>query len=667
VAPESNVARAGPGLAAARALRASMARRRGWLVLVRGGGTIGAMDVDQAKALTILGGSVVLFLHGRLRVDVVAVLVMVALAATGICSAREAVAGFGSTVVVMIGCLLVVGEGLARTGVAAIAGDAIQRAAGGSEGRTRAMLMLAAALLGSVMSSTAVVALFLPVALRIAEERQLSPARLLLPMAYGALVSGMLTLIGTTPNLVVHAELRNAGRSGFGFFDFTPIGGAVLAFTVAAFAIGGRWLLPRAMSSRGIAGRPRIRDLWPQFVPEGGLARLAIGPGSSLVGRTPREVEIGSRHGLRVLAIERPASRLQRGVMLEPSPDHRFAAHEVLLVVGDESRIEAARQAFGVERMPNALANGVAIDAQCGVAVVMVRPEAKLLGKTLAEISFRTHQRLDVVGIRRDGAPLPGFVHAPLRAADLLLVFGSWTRIRQLNDAGQDLILLTMPAESAAAAPARRRLSVALAILAAMVGATATGLVPVVIAAMGAALLMVVTGCLRTTDAYQAMPWSTLVLVAGMLPLATALDRTGLLASAVDSMQQALAGAGPRVVLAAMFVVTALLGSILSNTVTAVLMAPVALRVAAAFEVAPEALAMTVAIAASSAFLTPMASPVVTLAYEAGGYRPFDLLRAGLPMFLATLLACVLLLPWLLPFCSRGGQPPSSLSSAPST
>lgn len=608
------------------------------------------MSLDQVMALTILAGAAVLFVHGRLRVDVVAVLVMLALAATGLCSATEAVGGFGSTVVVMIGCLLVVGEGLARTGVATIAGDLILRASGGKEGRTRAMLVLAAALLGSVMSSTAVVALFLPVALRIAEERRLSPTRLLLPMAYGALVSGMLTLIGTAPNLVVHAELRAAGRSGFRFFDFTPIGGAVLAFTVAVFAIGGRWLLPRAPSGLGIPGRPRIRDLWPQFVPQGGLARLTIRPDSPLVGRTPREVAFGSQHGVRVLAIERAASRQQRRTMLEPSPDHRFAARDVLVVVGGEAQIAAAEQGFGVDRLPTVLADGVALDGDFGIAVVMVRPESKLLGKTLAEIAFRTHHRLDVVGIRRDGAPLPDFVHAPLRAADLLLVLGSWSRIRQLSDASQDLILLTMPAESAAVAPARHRLPVALTILAAMVLVTATGLVPVVLASMGAALLMVLSGCLRTTDVYQAMSWSTLVLVAGMLPLATVLDRTGLLTIVVEALQGALAGAGPRVVLAALFVVTALIGSFLSNTATAVLMAPVALRIADAFEVAPEALAMTVAIAASSAFLTPMASPVVTLAYEAGGYRPADLLRAGLPLFLATLLACVLLLPWLLPF-----------------
>ncbi|MBX3464487.1 MAG: SLC13 family permease [Planctomycetes bacterium] len=608
------------------------------------------MTSEQATALAILGGAAVLFVHGRLRVDFVALLVMLALAATGLCTPAEAVGGFGSTVVVLIGCLLVVGEGLSRTGTASLVGDAILRAAGGQEGRTRTMLVLAAAVLGSVMSSTAVVALFLPVALRIAAERQLAPARLLLPMAYGALVSGMLTLIGTAPNLVVHAELRGAGRSGFRLFDFTPVGGAVLAALLAAFAFGGRWLLPRRERAEAMPARPSVRELWRRFVPEGTLARFAVVPGSSLVGATARDTELGSRHGARVVAIQRQQPRSWRAAVLEPSPDHRFQAGDVVTVVGAADRLDALAPAFGLQRLPALPDASAALDAGFGVAVVMVPPESKLVGKSLAEVGFRTHHHLDVAGLRRDGEAVPDFVRTPLRAADMLLVLGPWARIRGLRDASHDLVVLTLPAESTAAAPARDRLPHALLILLAMVVVSALGAMPMVMAALAAAVAMVALRCVRLGDVYQAMSWSSLVLVAGMLPLATALDRTGVLALAVDGLQGLLAGAGPRVLLAVLFVVTAAIGSFLSNTATAVLMAPLALRLAESLQVAPEPLAMGVAIACSSAYLTPMGSPVVTLVYEAGGYRPGDLLRAGLPMFLATLLACVVLLPWLMPF-----------------
>jgi di/tricarboxylate transporter len=608
---------------------------------------------DQATVLAILGMAIVAFVSNRIRADLVALLVVIALATTGLCTPAQAVAGFGSTVVVMVAALLVVGEALARTGVANLVGDQVGRLGRGEEGRTRIVVVLAAGLLGSFMSSTAVVALFLPVVLRIAQENRIAPARLLLPLAYGALVSGMMTLIGTTPNLVVHAELRSRGLPGFAFFDFTPIGVSVLLLVVGMFAAGARLLLPAPPDRVDLPRRPRVRDLWRDFVPGTNLARLSVLPGSPLVGRTLRETELGKRHGIRVLAVTPPQRRNRVGSRpssAQPTPDHRVPPGEVLTVAALPERLEPVAAELGLEPVPMTVRDLAQLDRDLGVAVVMVHPESGLIGRTIEQASFRTQHGLHVAGVRRDREALVDFAQVPLRAADTLLVTGRWSRIERLSSDPHDFVLLTLPAELAAIAPARDRMPIALAILAAMVAASASGLLPVVTSALAAAVLMVMTRCVPLADAYRSIHWGSVVLIAGMLPLAETLGRTGVLAEVVEASTAVLASAGPRAVLAALFVVTALLGAVVSNTATAVLMAPVAIGAAEAVGLRPEAFAMTVAIAASSAYLTPMSSPVVTLVVEPGGYTFGDFVRAGLPASLGSLAVCVVLVPVLLPF-----------------
>ncbi len=608
------------------------------------------MSTDQVLVLAILGIAAALFASNKLRVDLVALLVLLALAFTGLCTTAQLGDGFGSTVVIMVGSLFVVGEALSRTGVAAWIGDQIARLGRGHEGRTRVVVVAAVGVLGSVMSSTAVVALFLPVVLRIAEDQRWAPGRLLLPLAYGALVSGMLTLVGTAPNLVVHAELRNQGHEGFGFFAFTPIGGGVLLLLIAVFAIGSRWLLPAGVPLKALRIRPKMRELWGQFVPEPDLKRLRIGSESELVGVSPREFDIGKRFGVRIVGIERAAGRgSRRGMILEPKPDVLFHVGDVLTVIGSAERLQTFATECVLDAAPDPLGLSE-LDHDIGIAVVMIHPESSLIGKTLAQASFRTRYHLHVAGVRRDGEPRHDFAHDPLRASDALLVMGPWSRINQLRDEHLDLVLLTVPAELAAVAPARRRMPIALLVVAAMVIGSASGLVPVVTSSLAAAVAMVLGRCITLADAYRSIHWGSLVLIAGMLPLAGALERTGVLALVVDGVGGVATDAGPRVLLAALFVTTTAIGCFVSNTATAVLMAPVALGFADAMDVRPQAMAMTVAIAASSAYLTPMGSPVVTLVFEPGGYRPIDLLRAGLPMFVLTMLVCVVLVPWLFPF-----------------
>ncbi len=605
------------------------------------------MTLDQILAVSILGAAVLLFASGRLRADFVALLVLGALAATGLCSAAEAVAGFGSTTVVLVGSLLVIGEALARTGVAEVAGDTILHLANGREARARLLLVLGAAAIGSFMSSTAVVALFLPVALRVADEQRRPPGALLLPLAYAALASGTMTLVASTPNLIVHAELRGAGRAGLPFFAFTPVGVFALVGLLLLCTVFARALLPAVRAAADRAGGPRARDLWSGFVVDGGLRRLRIAPGSPLCGQCVRDTGLGRRHGVRILAIERGGGR--RAALLDPTPDRVLHGGDVLVVVGAAAALEQMTAACALAALPgDALPEGAA--RGIGVAIVMLHPESKLAGRTLAEAGFRTQHGLHVAGVRRDGTALPDFAQQKLRAADLLLVSGPWARIRGLRQAAHDFVVLTLPAELAAVAPARAKLPVAVAVVVAMVAAATLGLAPMTTIAFLAALALVVARCIDLPTIYQTMPWATLVVIAGMLPLAGVLGRTGVLADVAASLHATFGAAGPRVVMAVLFAATAALGSFVSNAATAVLMAPVALQLAAAMAVEPEPLAMAVAIACTCAFLTPMASPSLMLVWGPGGYRGRDLVRAGLPLLVWVMIASVVLLPWLFPF-----------------
>jgi len=607
------------------------------------------MSAEQMLVLAILGAAMVLFLWGRLRVDFVALLVVVALALTGLRTPAEAVAGFGSTVVVMIGSLLVVGEALSRTGVANLVGDIVLRFGGGSEGRIRLLILGGVALLGSIMSSTAVVALFLPVVLRVAAREGIAANRLLLPLAYAALISGMLTLVGTAPNLVVHAELRRAGSPGFHFFTITPIGLAVLGAAMLCHGLCARWLLPRPGTLSGRSEQPSLAELWHSFVPSGGFARLRVGGMAALVGQTPRQVDLGRNYGVRVIGVERAVGGRNGGGTVEPSPDLQFARGDVLTVTGGAQAIANCAAAFGLQVLEQA-ANPIALGGELGMAVVMVHPESEIVGRSLAEVAFRTRHHLHVAGLRRRGVAIELAAGLVLEPADLLLVTGPWSRIERLHTEKRDFVLLTLPGDQAAPPPALRRRSVALVILLAMVISIASGLLPVVTGSLLAALAMVMAGCIELGAAYRAMHWSSLVLVAGMLPLAGALESTGVLDSLAQWLVGHFAAAGPHAMLALVFLVTAGVSCFISNTATAVLMAPVAMGIASGLQIRPEPLAMTVAIACSSAYLTPMASPVITLVFEPGGYKAWDLLRAGLPLFGLSLLLCLLLIPWLLPF-----------------
>lgn len=582
--------------------------------------------------------------------DVVALLAMIALPLFGIVTVPEALAGLADPNVVLIAALFIVGEGLVRTGVANQIGVFLLHRAGDSERRLLVLLMLAVAGLGSLMSSTGVVAIFIPVVLFIARQRKLWPGRLMMPLSVAGLISGMLTLVATAPNLVVDSALRHSGFAGFDFFSFTPFGLAILAAGIGYMLVTSRWL-NRPQEIKGTRKARRLVDFVRDYQLMGRDHRLRIGPDSPVIGQTLQQLETRRPTRASVVAVERLSGR--RRELIEPHADLMLCAGDILLVdvpgVDDGTR-ERTLAELHLEPLP--LRQGYFIDQSrdLGMAEVLLPPESGLIGRDIRSISFRTKYGLNVIGLRRKReAVTTGILDEKLRAGDTLLVIGRWKSIRELQKQKYDFLVLSLPAEIDQVAYAPGHAVQALCCLAIMVTLMVTGWVPNVIAALITCLLMGLTGCLSLNSAYKAIQWPSLIVIVGMMPFSIALQKTGGVDLAAKGLMQVFGAAEPRVLLAALFVVTAIISLFVSNTATAVLMAPIALKVASALSASPFPFAMTVALASSSAFMTPMSSPVNMLVLAPGRYRFGDFVRIGVPFTVLTLLLTVLLVPWLLP------------------
>ncbi len=608
------------------------------------------MTGELTIVLALLAAAVVMFALGKPRMDAVGLLMLALLPLSGVITVNEALAGFSDPNVVLIALLFVIGEGLVRTGVAQRLGDWLVARAGSSETRLLVLLMSVVAGLGSVMSSTGVVAIFIPIVLRIAQNTGTSPSRLMMPLSVAALISGMMTLVATAPNLVVDAELRRAGAAGFEFFSFTPFGVPVLVLGIVYMLFAQRWLASKLETPKESIGRPRLRDWVNEYGLAGRERRVRIEPGSPLTDKTLEELRLRGTSGANILAIERDSRFMPE--IIRPMATTRLRTGDVLLVdmlVADADADALARQ-LGVEQLPP---SGVYFADQAqkvGMVEVMLPEGSSMIGRTVVREEFRTRYDVTVVGLRRGSqARSRDITEEELRVGDTLLVVGFWSDIRKLRTFRRDMIVLDLPAELDEVLPAASRAPQALLCLLLVVGLMVSGVVPNVLAALIGCLLMGVLRCVDFTSAYRSIHWASLILIVGMLPFSLALQRTGGVDLAANALVAAVGGAGPRLVLASLFAITALLGLFISNTATAVLMAPVALAMATDLGASPYPFAMTVALAASAAFMTPVSSPVNTLVVGPGNYAFGDFIRIGVPFTLVVLLLTVLLVPVALP------------------
>jgi di/tricarboxylate transporter len=609
------------------------------------------MSTELLLVLALLAAAVAMFARNHPRSDVVALLMIAALPLTGAIDTTEALAGFADPNVVLIALLFVVGEGLARTGVARRMGDWLVQRAGTSETRLIVLLMVLVTTIGSVMSSTGVVAIFIPIVLRIARNTGIPASQLFMPLSVAALVSGMMTLVGTPPNLVVHGELVRSGHPGFGFFSFTPFGVPMLALAIGYMLLARRWLRRPAVDATPAAdARPRMSAWIEAYALAGREHRLRVTPGSALAGRTLQALDLRASDGINVLAIERH-ERFGRQ-LLQPSASTRLQAGDILFLDVFDPRRDLATLAERHALRPLPLSGSYFADLSedIGMAELIIPAHSALIGKSVVEARIRSVHDLAVIGLKRHSeAVTTRLAETPLRLGDTLLVVGPWRALRKLATAGTDLVAMTLPAEFDEVVPAAPRAGAALASLALMVVLMTTGIVPNVQAALITCLLVGLFGCIDMNSAYRSIHWQTLVLIVGMLPFSLALQRTGGVDLAAGGLLAVIGDSNPRVALAALFGLTAVLGMFVSNTATAVLMAPVSLAIASALGASPYPFAMTVALAASASFMTPVSSPVNTLVVGPGGYRFNDFVRIGVPLTLLAGLACVTLVPWLLP------------------
>ena len=599
--------------------------------------------------LALLAAAVAMFAFNKPRMDAVALIVMAALPLTGVVTMSEALAGFSDPNIVLIAALFVIGEGLARTGVAQRLGDWLVAKAGSSEPRLLALLMLVVGSLGAVMSSTGVVAIFIPIVLRIAQNTGTAPARLMMPLSFAALLSGMMTLVATAPNLVVDSELVRRGSEGFQFFSFTPFGVPLLALGIVYMLFARRWLAGGDVHAAATS-HPTLRDWIDEYQLAGREHRVRVTERSSLVGRTLEELRLRDTSGAHILAIERSRTFGRR--IIRPTAQTELQAGDVLLVdlFAPDGDIDALRQQLVLEALPLTGRYFADLSQHLGMSEVMLPANSSLAGKTVLAAEFRTRYGLTVVGLRRGQIVFgDGLRSETLKIGDLLLVVGFWRDIERLQAERADLVVLNLPAECKDVLPAARRAPEALLCLALVVGLMVSGVIPNVQAALIGCLLMGLLGCIDFNSAYRSIHWGSLVLIVGMLPFSIALQRTGGVDLAADALIAVIGEAGPYVVLGSIFAITALLGLFISNTATAVLMAPVALGIAEELQASPYPFAMIVALAASTAFMTPISSPVNTLVVGPGNYRFVDFVRVGTPFAVIVMIVCVLLVPWLLP------------------
>ncbi|HDO6780994.1 TPA: SLC13 family permease [Klebsiella pneumoniae] len=602
--------------------------------------------------LSLLAIAVVLFATGKVRMDAIALMVIVAFVLSGTLTLNEAFSGFSDPNVILIAALFIIGDGLVRTGVATKMGAWLVSVAGNSETKMLIYLMLTVAGLGAFMSSTGVVAIFIPVVLSVSARMNTSPSRLMMPLSFAGLISGMMTLVATPPNLVVNSELLREGLHGFSFFSVTPIGLVVLILGIV-YMLAVRFMLKTDNGDSARDGRKRstFRDLIREYHLTGRARRLAIRPGSPMIGQRLDDLKLRERYCANVIGVER--WRRFRRVIVNVNGVSEFRARDVLLIDMSASDVDL-RQFCGEQMLEPMVLRGEYFADQAldvGMAEVALIPDSEMMGKTVREIAFRTRFGLNIVGMKRDGKAMDGsVVDEPLQLGDILLVVGNWRQIALLAKRGRDFVVLNMPVEVDDASPAHSQAPHAIFCLVLMVALMLTDEIPNPIAAIIACLLMGKFRCINAESAYKAIHWPSIILIVGMMPFALALQKTGGVDLVVKGLMDVAGGEGPYLMLGCLFMMCAAIGLFISNTATAVLMAPIALAAAKSMGVSPYPFAMVVAMAASAAFMTPVSSPVNTLVLGPGKYSFSDFVKIGVPFTILVMVVCVLLIPVLFPF-----------------
>lgn len=606
--------------------------------------------------LIILALSAVFFAMGKVRSDLVALCALVALLLTGTLTPQEAISGFSNQVVIMMVGLFVVGGAIVQTGLAKKASGKLMMLAGNNEIGLFLLLMVVTAVIGAFVSNTGTVALMMPIVVSLAQKAKIRASRLLMPLAFASSMGGMLTLIGTPPNLVIQEALTESGHQPLGFFSFLPVG-------LVCIVVGIMVLLP--LSKRFLNGRQRgdddgkarrrktLDDLLEEYSLKDDLSVFTVTDASLVKDKSIVELDVQRRYGLSVLEVRR-VKKTHAKLMKEveqrlAGPDTRLMVGDIVYVSGNKQQAEQMAADMQLNKTSQPLAF-----YDIGIAEAVLMHNSRLCGKTLRDGGLRRLYSVNVLGVRRgDDYITRNLADLKLRQGDILLIQGKWKNISRIANLAEGILVMGQPLEEAARVTLDYKAPLAAAIMVAMILTMVFDFIPVapVTAVITAGLLMVLTGCIRSVEAaYKTINWESIVLIAAMLPMSVALEKTGASALVARMLADGLGQASPYALLAGVYFTTSLLTMFISNTATAVLMSPIALTSAMAIGVSPYPMLFAVTLGASMCFASPFSTPPNALVMQAGGYTFMDYIKVGLPLQIIMGLVMVFVLPLLFPF-----------------
>ena len=589
--------------------------------------------MDIALVLIILVLTIVLFATEWLRMDLTSLLVLLALAATGLISAEEAFSGFSNPAVITVAAMFVISTGISNTGAMGRVSERLLRMAGTSVPRLIAVIMICVALFSAFINNIGATAVLMPVVIGMARKLNLSPSKLLIPLATGSLLGGVCTLIGTPPNILMNTLLQQFSGQSFSMFSFTPVGLAVAAAGILYMSLFGHRLLPQRKSG----------TLTEEYQVKEYITEVEIQEKSPLTNQTITRSGLERDFNLKVRAILRGKHKLP-----QPRGNRKLRMGDVLLLEGNPEGILKVMKTKGLELIPER--DNPALEKFNGDLAVVeasLSPNSDLVGKTLSQVRFRESHGLNVLAIWRQGAPVVKRVdQVTLKFGDVLLLQGPRERIVHLGKAHGFLLLGGVPPVSYHP----HRAPFALAALFGVILLATCGLMPIMQAATLGALAMVLCGCLTIQEAYESIDWGIILLIAGTLPLGLALEKSGAALLLAELVLRFFGPLGPWVVLGAFFLLTSLLTEIMSHAAAAVLIAPIAFHAALELGVDPKPFFMAVAVAASSCFMTPISHQSNALVMGPGGYHFFDYTKVGYPLNILVWLIGTLLIPLVFPF-----------------
>lgn len=610
----------------------------------------------MTATLIILIVTVIMFIIGKVRSDIVALCALTAMILLGILTPEEALSGFSSSLVIMMVGLFVIGGAILQTGLAKAISQKIMRLAGGNDTVLFLLVILVTAFVGAFISNTGTVALMMPIVMSMAAQSGTKPSQLLMPLAFASSLGGMLTLIGTPPNLVIQESLTEHGYAPLSFFSFTPVGLICIVVGIAVMLPLSRMVLSKkGDKSDEKTGRGKTLDeLAEEYRLNSGVRRYLITSSSDIKEKTVAELNLRNTYGLSILEIRNESN--SRGGLIRnvtqslATPEKILAEGDIIYLMGDKARMDEFAKKVHIKQMDKK-----SIDFyDLGITEIVLIPQSRLIGTKLANSGFREKYNINVLGIKRSkDYILDSLANEKLHAGDVLLVQGKWSNIEKLDNEETDWVVLGQPEKQAMQVTLDYKAPLVAVIMLAMIASMVFDIIPIapVTAIMTAGLLTVLAGAFRNVEAaYKTINWESIVLIAAMMPMSIALEKTGTSALISHSLVESLGTMGPTVLLCGLYFTTSLLTMFISNTATAVLMAPIAMTSAMEIGVSPYPFLFAVTLGASMCFASPFSTPPNALVMHAGGYKFSDYVKVGLPLQIIIGIVMTFILPMLFPF-----------------